>query len=108
MGPRNADDAENDGELLVAPAKTKPKRPPFYKVVLLNDDFTPMDFVVSVLEQVFRKSHEEAVQIMLAVHQKGSATCGRYTREVAETKVDEVIQYARLNEHPLQCVMQKE
>lgn len=100
---------EAEGELLIKEKpKTKPKRPPFYKVILLNDDYTPMDFVVHILETVFRRSHEEAVEIMLTVHQKGAGICGVYTRDVAETKVDQVIEYARINEYPLQCVMEKE
>lgn len=96
------------GELLVAEPKTKVQRPPFYKVMLLNDDYTPMDFVVHLLEEVFRKSRDEAVNIMLTVHSKGAAVCGVYTREVAETKVDQVVENARLNEFPLQCLMEKE
>ena len=101
-------DAEADGELLIAPAKTKPKRPPFYKVVLLNDDYTPMDFVVTILESIFRKTHEEAIDVMMQVHQKGAGVCGIFTRDVAETKVDQVIEYARLNDYPLQCVVEQE
>ena len=95
-------------DVMLAEPKTKTKRPPMYKVILLNDDYTPMDFVVSVLEQIFRRSHEEALQIMLEVHQKGSGLAGVYTRDVAETKVEQVIGLARKNEHPLQCVMEKE
>lgn len=78
--------------------------PPMYQVVLLNDDFTPMEFVVALLERVFRMPHARAMQVMLDVHQKGSAICGVYTREVAETKVSLVIELARENDHPLQCV----
>ncbi|MEW6691763.1 MAG: ATP-dependent Clp protease adapter ClpS [Pseudomonadota bacterium] len=78
--------------------------PPMYQVVLLNDDFTPMEFVVALLERVFRMSHARAMQVMLDVHQKGRAICGVYTREVAETKVSLVIELARDNDHPLQCV----
>ncbi len=105
-GPAPADDPE--GETLVLEPKKKLKKPPFYKVLLLNDDFTPMDFVVMVLEQIFRKSHEESVEIMLQVHNKGQALVGRYTRDVAETKIDQVIDQARKNEYPLQCTMEKE
>mgnify|MGYP003387640404 CR=1 FL=1 len=108
MGPIGSNGANSDGELLTAEPVTKAKRPSFYRVILLNDDFTPMDFVVIVLEQIFRKSHEEAVTIMMTVHSKGAATCGVYTRDVAETKVDQVIEYARINEYPLQCVMEQE
>jgi ATP-dependent Clp protease adaptor protein ClpS len=78
--------------------------PPMYQVVLLNDDFTPMEFVVAILERVFRMPHARAMQVMLDVHQKGRAICGVYTREVAETKVSLVIELARDNDHPLQCV----
>jgi ATP-dependent Clp protease adaptor protein ClpS len=99
---------EFEGEVMLADPSTKTKRPPMYKVVLLNDDFTPMDFVVMVIEHIFRKTHEEAVELMLAVHEKGQAIVGVYTREVAETKVDQVIEYARINEHPLQCAMEPE
>lgn len=99
--------ATPDG-VLVAEPKTKAKRPPFYKVVLLNDDYTPMEFVVHVVQTIFRKGQEDAVRIMLEVHQKGAGICGVYTREVAETKVEQVIQFARRNEHPLQCVMEQD
>jgi ATP-dependent Clp protease adaptor protein ClpS len=101
-------DGKQEGELLVAEPSTKTERPSFYKVVLLNDDYTPMDFVVTVLEHIFRKPHEEAISIMLVVHTKGAAAVGAYTRDVAETKVDQVIEYARINEYPLQCVIEKE
>lgn len=97
-----------EGELMVAEPETRVERPSFYKVILLNDDFTPMDFVVTVLEHIFRKAHEEAISIMLVVHTKGAATVGTFTRDVAETKVDQVIEYARINEYPLQCVIEKE
>lgn len=99
---------EPEGELDLAEPITKTKRPPMYKVVLLNDDFTPMDFVVSVIEHIYRKDHEEAVELMLMVHEKGQAIVGIYTREVAETKVDQTVEYARINDHPLQCAMEQE
>ncbi len=95
-------------ELLVLEPRTKAQRPPFYKVVMLNDDYTPMDFVVEILTGVFRHTHEDAINIMLQVHHKGSAIAGIYTRDVAETKVDIVINTAKINEYPLQCVMEKE
>ncbi len=90
--------------------KTRPKtkRPNLYRVVLLNDDYTPMEFVILVLQDVFNKSREEAVQIMLHVHQKGVGECGIYPYEVAETKVTRVMDTARKNQHPLQCVMEKQ
>lgn len=82
------------------------KRPPLYRVVLLNDDFTPMEFVVDVLERFFMKGREDAVRIMLNVHQRGTGVCGVYTREIAETKVRQVMDYSRENQHPLQCTME--
>jgi ATP-dependent Clp protease adaptor protein ClpS len=90
--------------------KTRPKtkRPSLYRVLLLNDDYTPMEFVVLVLQDVFNKSYEEAMQIMLHVHQKGVGECGVYPYEVAETKVTRVMDTARKNQHPLQCVMEKQ
>ncbi len=98
--------ADSQGGLMVAEPKTKTKRPPMYKVILLNDDYTPMDFVVMVLEQIFRRSHTEAMNIMLEVHQKGAGLAGVYTRDVAETKVDQVVEYARINDYPLQCALE--
>jgi ATP-dependent Clp protease adaptor protein ClpS len=90
--------------------KTRPKtkKPSLYKVLLLNDDYTPMEFVVHVLERFFGKTHEEAVEIMLHVHRRGVGVCGVYTFEVAETKVTQVIELARRHQHPLQCTMEKE
>ena len=90
--------------------RTKPatKKPSLYKVLLLNDDYTPMEFVVHVLEVYFSKSGEDAYRIMLHVHQKGVGVCGVYTFEVAETKVTQVMDFARQNGHPLQCTMEKE
>lgn len=94
--------------VMLAEPLVKTKRPPMYKVILLNDDYTPMDFVVSVLEQIFRKTHAQALQIMLQVHEKGAAPAGIYTRDVAETKVDQVVEYARMNDYPLQCTLEQE
>jgi len=85
-----------------------PKKPAMYRVLLLNDDFTPMDFVVHVLERFFGKNRQEATEIMLHVHRRGVGVCGVFTHEVAETKVNMVMDYARKNEHPLQCTMEKE
>lgn len=93
---------------LLTKSKTETKKPSMYKVLLLNDDYTPMEFVVHILQNFFRKAPEEAMQIMLHVHQKGVGICGIYTYEVAETKVAQVIEYARKHEHPLQCTMEKE
>ena len=90
--------------------KTRPKtkKPSMYKVVMLNDDYTPMEFVVMVLQKFFRKSREEATQIMLHVHQRGVGICGVYTLEVAETKACQVMDLARQNQHPLQMQIEKE
>ena len=99
---------EKQGDVMVAEPKTQTKRPPMYKVILLNDDYTPMDFVVMVLEQIFRKNHSDALNVMLQVHQKGAGLAGVYTRDVAETKVDQVIEYARINDYPLQCTLEQE
>ncbi|PTW47713.1 ATP-dependent Clp protease adaptor protein ClpS [Rhodovulum kholense] len=90
--------------------KTKPKtqRPPLYKVLLLNDDYTPMEFVVHVLERFFGMSHAQAFEIMLVVHKKGVAVVGVFSFEVAETKVAQVMDFARRHQHPLQCTMEKE
>lgn len=88
--------------------RAKTKKPSMYRVLLLNDDFTPMDFVVHVLEKFFSKNKQEATEVMLQVHRRGVGVCGTYTYEVAETKVNLVMDYARKNEHPLQCTMEKE
>ncbi|MEZ5690533.1 MAG: ATP-dependent Clp protease adapter ClpS [Rickettsiales bacterium] len=98
---------EGGGLLLVEP-EVKTKRPPYFKVVLLNDDYTPMDFVVLILKDVFHRSHGEAVSIMLEVHQKGEGICGVYTRDVAETKAEETMSLSRQQEYPLQCRVEKE
>ena len=98
---------QNDG-LVVQEARPQIKKPPLYKVILLNDDYTPMEFVVRVLERYFHKSREEATRIMLQVHQKGMGICGVFTREVAETKVRQVMMYAAESQHPLQCSMEPE
>ncbi len=90
--------------------KTKPetKKPSLYKVIMLNDDYTPMEFVVHILQAFFHKSSEEATKIMLLVHQRGIGVCGVYTYEVAETKVTQVVDFARRHEHPLQLTLEKE
>lgn len=98
-----------DRELGVATkAKPKTKKPSMYRVLLLNDDYTPMEFVVLVLEHFFQKSREEATRIMLHVHNYGVGVCGVYPYDVAETKVAQVMDLARRNEHPLQCTMERE
>jgi ATP-dependent Clp protease adaptor protein ClpS len=105
------DDKQNDGGTstgIIVKAKPKTKKPSMYKVLMLNDDYTPMEFVVHVLEQFFSKNREEATRIMLHVHQRGVGVCGVFTYEVAETKVTQVIDYARQHQHPLQCTLEKE
>ena len=93
---------------LATKTRLKTKKPSLYRVLLLNDDYTPMEFVVYILERFFQKSREEATRIMLHVHQKGVGVCGIYTYEVAETKVAQVLDLAQRNEHPLQCTMERE
>ncbi len=93
---------------LVTKTRPKTKKPSLYKVLLLNDDYTPMEFVVHVLQKYFSKNREEAERIMLHVHQKGVGMCGVYTFEIAETKVTQVMDFSRSNNHPLQCTMEKE
>jgi ATP-dependent Clp protease adaptor protein ClpS len=95
-----------DGVLLET-QKSRVKPPPMFKVLLLNDDYTPMDFVVVVLQTVFSMSREKATRVMLQVHREGMGVCGTYTREVAAAKVDQVIDIARKHQHPLQCTMEE-
>ncbi|MBT0958332.1 ATP-dependent Clp protease adapter ClpS [Alphaproteobacteria bacterium KMM 3653] len=104
------DDSDGaDGEVGIA-TKAKPKtaKPPLYKVLILNDDYTPMEFVVHVLERFFGMSHAQSFELMLVVHKKGLAVVGVYSNEVAETKVAQVMDFARRHQHPLQCTMEKE
>jgi ATP-dependent Clp protease adaptor protein ClpS len=104
-GPRRDDDGP--GTSVVTKTRPKVKRPSLYRVLILNDDYTPMEFVVHVLEQFFSKDREAATRIMLHVHNHGAGECGVYTYEVAETKVTQVMDFARKHQHPLQCVMEK-
>ncbi|MCV2893584.1 ATP-dependent Clp protease adapter ClpS [Lentibacter sp. XHP0401] len=106
---RMGDDDDNGGDTSVI-TKTKPKtkRPPLYKVMLLNDDYTPMEFVVHVLERFFGMDHAQAFEIMLTVHKRGLAVVGVFSHEIAETKVTQVMDLARQHQHPLQCTMEKE
>lgn len=101
------DESDNDTGVMT---ETRPKtaRPPMYKVLLLNDDYTPMEFVVHILERFFSMDHAQAFEIMLTVHKKGLAVVGVFSYEVAETKVAQVMDLARQNQHPLQCTMEKE
>lgn len=112
--PITANDEKEDGgdgsfqTGVAVKAKPKTKKPALYKVMLLNDDYTPMEFVVQVLSQFFNKSQEEATRIMLHVHRRGVGLCGVFTFEIAETKVMLVMDYAKRNQYPLQCIMEKE
>ena len=100
-------DDDGDASVLLQ-TRTRTKRPPLYKVLLLNDDYTPMEFVVHVLERFFGMTHAQAFEIMLTVHKKGLAVVGVFSHEVAETKVTQVMQAAREHQHPLQCTMERE
>ncbi len=110
MGKKDSDRPEHEGdhELLVQESEPELARPRMYKVLLLNDDFTPMEFVVHVLESYFGMPRHRATQVMLAVHTEGKGVCGLFTRDVAETKVTQVNEYARHNQHPLLCTMEAE
>ena len=109
MAGKNGSRGDEEGKTgLITKTRPKTKKPNLYKVLLLNDDYTPMEFVVHVLERFFGKSREEAVQVMLHVHRNGVGICGVYTFEVAETKVTQVTELARRHQHPLQCTMEKE
>ncbi|WP_028238871.1 ATP-dependent Clp protease adapter ClpS [Stutzerimonas azotifigens] len=105
---RPGTDEDGDSGLVVQEAKPELKAPPMYKVVMFNDDYTPMDFVVEVLEGIFNHNRETATRIMLTVHTEGQAVCGVFTRDVAETKAMQVNQYARECQHPLLCEIEKD
>jgi ATP-dependent Clp protease adaptor protein ClpS len=107
-GEGNDDDKDGGRTGALTLTRTRTKKPSMYKVLMLNDDYTPMEFVVDVLRNIFQKNREEATEIMLHVHQKGVGVCGVYTYEVAETKVTQTVDYARKNQHPLQCTLEKE
>ncbi len=108
MGPDDGDSNDESQTGIVTKTRPKTKKPSLYKVLLLNDDYTPMEFVVHVLERFFNKGREEATRIMLHVHQKGVGICGVYTYEGAETKVTQVMDFSQQHQHPLQCTMEKE
>lgn len=99
--------SKREGATLLEPSAVRTKPPPLYKVLLLNDDYTPMDFVVDVLMRFFSMGLEQATQVMLHVHTRGRGVCGVFTREIAESKVAQVNEYARLNQHPLLCTMER-
>ena len=106
-GPSD-EDGSDTGTGTITRTRTKTKKPSMYKVLLLNDDYTPMEFVVYVLQRFFSKNAEDATKIMLHVHQNGVGICGVFTYEVAETKVSQVMDLARQHDHPLQCTMEKD
>ena len=116
--PKAAGESDNDnnktnrggagsGTAVITRTRTQTRKPSMYRVLLLNDDYTPMEFVITVLRRYFNKNNEEATTIMLHVHQHGVGECGIYTYEVAETKVTQVMDFARKHQHPLQCIMEK-
>ena len=104
----NNDDFKNKFSSTVLEEKPKLKKPPLYKVIMLNDDYTPMEFVIEMLQTYFSKSQEQATEIMLHIHQKGIGICGLYTYEIAESKATQVLDKARKNQHPLQIKLEKE
>lgn len=107
-GAGKDDDGGTEGEVGVATkTRTKPKKPSQYKVLMLNDDYTPMEFVVMVLKRFFNMDLEQATRVMLHVHQRGVGVCGIFPYEIAETKVNQVMDFARQNQHPLQCTLEK-
>lgn len=109
MSQKTQHESEHESEhgVMVAPGKPEIAPPPLYQVMLLNDDYTPMDFVITVLQSFFAMEMEQATQVMLHVHTRGRGICGVYTREVAETKVAQVNEFARMNQHPLLCTMER-
>ena len=107
-GDKDADGGGDGGQVsLATKTRTKPKKPSQYKVLMLNDDYTPMEFVVMVLKRFFGMDLEQATRVMLHVHQRGVGVCGIFPYEVAETKVNQVMDFARQNQHPLQCTLEK-
>jgi ATP-dependent Clp protease adaptor protein ClpS len=105
--PKRGGENPGAGAAVITRTRTQTKRPSMYRVLLLNDDYTPMEFVISILQAFFNKDTQEATQIMLQVHHNGVGECGVFTYEVAETKVSQVMDHARKNQHPLQCIMEK-
>lgn len=99
--------SDNAEGLKLKPEKVKPKLPSIYKVIILNDDFTPMEFVSSVIQKVFNKTHDHATRIMLQIHTEGIGICGTYPFEIAETKMNQVLNLAKESQHPLQCIIEK-
>jgi|MGYP003686722147 ATP-dependent Clp protease adaptor protein ClpS len=105
----NDKDFGKPGEVnTITKEETKVKKPDLFKVILLNDDYTPMEYVVSLLKKVFNKNQDQAINVMLTIHQKGSGICGIYTLEISETKANSVMKMAKKDQHPLQCIIEKE
>lgn len=105
---KETDNQSNNNTNLLTKEKVILQKPNLYKVILLNDDYTPMEYVVALLKSVFKKTQNQAVNIMLTVHKKGSGVCGVYTLEIAETKLKNVMDMAKSDQHPLQCILEKE
>ena len=105
---KNREDQNQDTSSVATLEKPKVKKPSLYRVILLNDDYTPMEFVIYVLQTIFKKSYEEAKKIMLLVHNEGKGICGVYSLDIAETKANQVIEFSRVNQHPLECKVQKQ
>ena len=93
---------------VIEKVKPKTKKPSMYKVIMLNDDYTPMEFVIYVLQSVFKKNYEDAKRIMLTIHNEGKGICGIYPLDIAETKANQVVEFARINQHPLECKVEKQ
>lgn len=108
MSDKDHNNGKGSGTGVAVKTKPRTKKPSMYKVLLLNDDYTPMEFVVHILERFFGKSTEEANRIMLHVHRRGVGVCGIFTYEIAETKVNQVMEFSRRHQHPLQCTLEKE
>ena len=108
MTKNNKNDNYEENTAVITKEKVKLKKPNMYSVVLINDDYTPMEFVIYVLQTIFKKNYEDAKNIMLLVHNEGKGICGIYPLDVAETKANQVVEFSRINQHPLECKVQKQ
>ena len=108
MPKKNKNDILEQELGVITKEKPEVKKPNMYAVVLINDDYTPMEFVIYILQTIFKKSYEEAKKIMLLVHNEGKGICGVYSLDIAETKANQVIEFSRVNQHPLECKVQKQ
>ena len=108
MSKKSKDSVFEENLGVITKEKSKAKKPDMYAVVLINDDYTPMEFVIYVLQTIFKKSYEEAKKVMLLVHNEGKGICGIYSLDIAETKAKQVIEFSRINQHPLECKVQKQ